>query len=278
MKSLNLILFAVIATLLEETADAFTPRRVPSRTGPGRINPSSSSSSSFHTTVSTPSLVVMQSSQFGGATPNDQAIREEYNRWRQRYYKGEFDAYRYENFKANFMAVTVRNNMERTRALQNGESAPSPIALNEYGDCSADEYRSAMGQPQQSNSATSSGPRRVASANSSRPAAANTQGLNPSNTIVNSSSSNSNNNSGRRTESLANASAQLRATVQQRTGMESELAQMKKILEEKKKILANASKEEQVCLERIGLREEQKRLLNDRLTNGWEDERGMNNY
>jgi len=59
--------------------------------------------------------------------------------------------------------------------------------------------------------------------------------------------------------------------------MESELAQMKKLLEEKKKLLAQATKDEQACQERLALREEQKRLLNDRLTNGWEDERGMNN-
>jgi hypothetical protein len=41
--------------------------------------------------------------------------------------------------------------------------------------------------------------------------------------------------------------------------------------------LVNASKEEQTCQERLVLREEQKRLLNDRLNNGWEDEQ-MNNY
>lgn len=262
MKSLNLILFAAVAT-----SDAFTPLRFSSTR---RINPSSS----FHT-GSPPSLVVMQSSPLDSATPNEENIREEYARWRQKYYKGEFDAIRYENFKANFMAVTVRNNMERSRARQNGESAPSPIALNEYGDCSADEYRAAMGQ-QQNNSNASSGPRRVASSNT-RPAAANNQGLSPSNTILN-TTSNSNNNSGRRSENLANASQQLRATVQQRTSMESELAQMKQLLEEKKKLLQNAAKEEQVCQERVALREEQKRLLNDRLTNGWDDERQMNNY
>jgi len=172
------------------------------------------------------------------------------------------------------MAVTVRNNMERTRARDNGEAAPSPIALNEFGDCSADEYRTAMGQ-QQNNS---SGPRRVAPSANSRPAAANNQGLSPSNTIINTSSKISNNSRSRSTTGLADASAQLRAAMQQRTSMESELAEMKKLLEEKKRLLANASKEEQACQERTALREEQKRLLNDRLANGWEDERGVNNY
>ena len=227
----------------------------------------SSTSSSLHTTIRDPFRVVMRSSQFDSASSNDQVIQEEYAKWRRKYGKGEFDAYRYENFKANFMAVTVRNNMERTRARQNGESAPSPIALNEYGDCSAEEYRNAMGQQQQN----SSGLRRATTTNNSRPAA--NQGLQPSNTVVNSSRQNRTNSS-----DLAYASEQLREVVKQRTSMENELAEMKKLLAEKKKQLEAATKEEQACQERLALREEQKRLLTDRLNNGWEDEKGMNNF
>ncbi|VEU44879.1 unnamed protein product [Pseudo-nitzschia multistriata] len=167
------------------------------------------------------------------------------------------------------MAVTVRNNMERTRALQNGETAPSPIALNEYGDCSADEYRMAMGQQQQSNS---SGPRRARTANTNPNSTPTNQGLQPSNTVIN-----TNKNSGRRNAGLSNATGQLREAIKQRTSLESELTQMKKLLEEKKKLLAKATKDEQIYNERLALREEQKRMLNDRLNNGWEDEQGMNN-
>ena len=76
---------------------------------------------------------------------------------------------------------------------------------------------------------------------------------------------------------MANASAQLRSAVQQRKYMENELAEMKKLLEQKKKELEKATKDEQELQQRLVLREEQKRLLNERLNNGWEDERGMNN-
>mmetsp|Transcript_5477 Transcript_5477/g.13271 ORF Transcript_5477/g.13271 Transcript_5477/m.13271 type:complete len:117 (+) Transcript_5477:900-1250(+) len=97
----------------------------------------------------------------------------------------------------------------------------------------------------------------------------NNNGLQPSNTML---------TPPRRPDNLTNASAQLRNAVQQRNAMEAELAQMKQLLEQKKKMLADATREEEACQERLALREEQRRLLNDRLVNGWEDERGMNNY
>jgi hypothetical protein len=42
---------------------------------------------------------------------------------------------------------------------------------------------------------------------------------------------------------------------------------------EKQRLLQEAINEEQFCADRIALREEQKRILNDRLRNGWEDEK-----
>ncbi len=262
MKPINLKLLAAVAAagLTTESSDAFTPNLFATSRGE-RIRSSNAP-------------MVLQSSPFDSAAPNDQVIQEEYSKWRQKYGKGEFDSVRYQNFKANFMAVTVRNNMERTRARQNGEAAPSPIALNEYGDCSADEYRMAMGQQQQQQF-SGSGPRRVAP--SAKP---QNNGLQPTNAIINTSSQSSSSSSNTRTTrspDLANASQQLRAAVQQRTSMEKELAEMKQLLEEKKKLLQKATKDEQDCNERLQLREEQKRLLSERLNNGWEDERGMNN-
>lgn len=273
MKSLNIILPAVTValTLKADTSDAFTPFHFSGR--PGR----NTSPPLERTEVSRPSLTILRSTPFDNATPNDQIIIEEYGKWRMKYNKGDYDPVRYENFKANFMAVTVRNNMERARARQNGEAAPSPIALNEYGDCSADEYRAAMGQQQQQGYNNSGAARRMTSANT-RPAVANNQGLQPSNTIINTPTTTNTNNSARRMEGMANASAQLRSAVQQRISMENELQEMKKVLEQKQKLLAQASKAEQDCQERLALREEQKRILNDRLNNGWEDEGGMNNW
>lgn len=276
MKSLNLLFVAAVAAILRKsTSDAFIlPLRFSSRTNP------SSSSSSFHTTDANSNspnnqLVVMKSSRT--PTPNDEIIREEYAKWRRKYSRGDFDPVRSQNFKANFLAVTARNNMESNRARQNGQMAPSPIQLNEYGDCSAGEYRQAMSQPQQSNNSPksmNSSPTRTSRGRRNPTQSNNNVGLNPSNTIINSSSANpsSSRNSGRGREELSRATSQLRSVVEERRSLESELAQLKQQFEGKKKLLQNAAIEEQVCNERLALREEQKRLLNDRLANGWEDE------
>jgi len=267
MKSLNqLLALATITILQNATSDAFI--LLPYLSSP--TNPSSL----LHTNASpTSSHVVMKSSQYGSVapTPNDEIIREVYARWRQRYAKGDFDPVRHENFKANFLAVTARNNMERSRARQNGEIAPSPIQLNEFGDCSAGEYRQAMTQ-RQNNSDASSGPTMTSSTRKIQ--ANNNRGLQPSNTIIN-SSTNPIKNSGIRREELSRASSQLRAVTEERRILEHELAKLKVQFEEKKKLLQNATNEEQVCNERLALREEQKRLLNDRLANGWEDESNL---
>ena len=163
MNSLKFMILAVVAFSRKQASNAF-------------ITPSLSTCS-FGT-------VMMQSSRFDGLAPapNDESIREEYSRWRQKYSKGDFDPVRYENFKANFLAVTVRNNMERSRARQNGESAPSPIQLNEYGDCSSGEYRQAMNQ-QQNNRNIRNGPNRTSS-NAGTKTMSNSRGLQPSNTVI----------------------------------------------------------------------------------------------
>merc|ERR1712224_277738 len=188
------------------------------------------------------------------------SIREEYSKWRQKYTKGDFDPVRYENFKANFLAVTIRNNMERSRARQNGEPAPSPIQLNEYGDCSSGEYRQAMTR-QQNNRNMISGPNRT-SPNARANTMSNGRGLQPSNTVI------GNKTAARRKEDLSKASAQLRSVVEQRINLENELTKLKRQLAEKQKLLQAAANEEKLCQERVALREEQKRILNDRLTNG----------
>ncbi|MGK3735269.1 MAG: hypothetical protein ACI90V_002109 [Bacillariaceae sp.] len=276
MKSLNLLFLAAVAAILRKSiSDAFTlPLRFSSRT-----NPSSSSSSSFHTDDNSPSnLVVMKSSQYNSGasstpTPNDEIIREEYAKWRRKYSKGDFDPVRSQNFKANFLAVTARNNMESNRARQNGQTAPSPIQLNEYGDSSAKEYRQASKQSNNSPRSMNSSPTRTSPTRSRTPTQSSNVGLNPSNTIINSSSANPRSrNSGMGREELSRATSQLRSVVEERRSLESELAQLKQQFEGKKKLLQNAAIEEQLCNERLALREEQKRLLNDRLANGWEDE------
>ena len=346
----RLIAAAAAAAATVQT-EAFTQIQLSSREERTILNPSSSSI--FRRTAkdnSDSSTVVMKSSAFDNATPNDQVLQEEYSKWRLKYNKGDFDAVRFENFKTNFMAVTVRNNMERTRARLNGEAMPSPIALNEFGDCSSDEYRTQqfggyadanMGSANRRNNynnnygnynndygnnygnnynsnynnnsnrqrqgminpsdiidttSSSSNRRTVVPRNNNNNNYNNysndnnsinrqPQGLNPSNIILNATPSSSttvvrkrNNNVSRvnRAE-LANASPQLRQVMQHRMDMEDELAAMKNVLEEKQKELEKATKEEQEFQERLALREEQKRLLNERLNYGWADEQGGSN-
>jgi hypothetical protein len=194
-------------------------------------------------------------------TPNDESIREAYARWRQMYTKGDFDSVRYENFKSNYLAVSARNVMDAQRARQNGETAPTPIKLNEYGDCSADEYRRIMANKQR---------------NPNQQQQQQATGLRPANAPVSSNPGRPGASSAAvRREDYARATAQLRAAMEQRVNLENEMVKLKQRLEEKQRLLQAAANEENYCKQRASLREEQKRLLNDRLTNGWEDERGM---
>lgn len=264
MRSLavNLCLLAVLATLQLESTWAFVPRHQNQCT----ILPRFSLPTNTRVSRSPSSTTSLQSSV--APTPNDESIREDYARWRQTYIKGDFDPVRYENFKANYLAVSARNAMDAQRARQNGERAPTPIKLNEYGDCSGDEYRRIMANKQRN-------PNQQASM--SMPNASNRVGLRPANSLVdtNTNPGRSTANSGVRREDFARATAQLRAAMEQRANLENEMVQLKNRLEEKQRLLQAAVNEENYCKQRAALREEQKRLLNDRLTNGWEDERGL---
>jgi len=74
-------------------------------------------------------------------------------------------------------------------------------------------------------------------------------------------------------EDLSSAQERLAATLSQKTTLEQEVAKLEKELEEKKKSLEVAEKEEKWLINRVKLRKEQKELLKKRLTDGWEDER-----
>jgi Fic family protein len=74
-------------------------------------------------------------------------------------------------------------------------------------------------------------------------------------------------------EDLSSAQERLAATLSQKKTLEQEVAKLKKELEEKKKSLEVAEKEEKWLINRVKLRKEQKELLKKRLTEGWEDER-----
>ena len=73
-------------------------------------------------------------------------------------------------------------------------------------------------------------------------------------------------------EDLKSAQQRLEATVQQKALLEREVARLQQELEEKKKSLSVAEREEKWLVTRVALRKEQFELLNKRLTEGWDDE------
>lgn len=206
-------------------------------------------------------------------TPDDNAVRAAYDQWRQRFNKGDFDSVRYQNFKSNYVAVAAKNAMDLNQARQSGRPAPMPTQLNEYGDCSAEEYRAIMQRSTAGSRGGGGGLRdpntRVAPANPLQPT---NDFSNPGRQQQQRQASGVGNT---RQQQMSQATTNLRAAMDQRTKLENELMQLKQRLEEKQQLLQAVTAEEQYCKNRIALREEQKRLLNDRLRNGWDDERGL---
>jgi hypothetical protein len=75
--------------------------------------------------------------------PYDSAARLSYDGWCSTYGK-TFDAARYAVFKDNYEAITIMNVSTKKAAREAGEETPSLLALNEYADCTAEEYEAAM--------------------------------------------------------------------------------------------------------------------------------------
>jgi hypothetical protein len=75
--------------------------------------------------------------------PYDAAARLEYANWCNTYGKRESPA-RFEVFKENYVAITVMNVAAKKQARDTGDDNPSILALNEYADCTAEEYEAAM--------------------------------------------------------------------------------------------------------------------------------------
>lgn len=73
-------------------------------------------------------------------------------------------------------------------------------------------------------------------------------------------------------QDMQSAQQRLKATLQQKDVLEQEVAKLQEQLEEKKKSLNVAEREEKWLVTRVGLRKQQQELLHKRLTEGWEDE------
>lgn len=75
------------------------------------------------------------------------------------------------------------------------------------------------------------------------------------------------------TEDYEATATRFQAASDQRTLLETELEQLKLEIAQKEKSLKAVVKEERFCKERAGLRQEQIKLLQDRLEHGWDDEK-----
>lgn len=89
--------------------------------------------------------------------PYDAAARLAYDEWRSQYSKGEFDPARYENFKANYNTITVANVVAKKKEREGGESSPEMLTLNEFADCSEEEYMNMQKGAQKESAPTTTG-------------------------------------------------------------------------------------------------------------------------
>jgi hypothetical protein len=79
---------------------------------------------------------------------SDRQVRFAYDEWRLIYDKGDYDAERFKNFKANHKTLTMSNLKAREKSAKDGRPVPQWMSLNEYGDYSLDEYEAMMrGEP-----------------------------------------------------------------------------------------------------------------------------------
>ena len=122
-------LVAWIALWAGQSANAFAPAR-PAATLPRVPTASWAAASKAANTIDV-------------SIPYDAAARLAYDEWRAEYNKGTFDASRYEAFKTNYYAITIANVTAKKKARETGEE-PRLMSMNEYGDCTAEEYQDAQ--------------------------------------------------------------------------------------------------------------------------------------
>lgn len=127
MKGFSLALLALVALEASRPVSAFVP--------PNLLRPNHAAS------VRATSVDMATDADI--SIPYDAAARLAYDNWCKTYGKPSDDA-RYEVFKANYEAITVMNVSTKKAARESGEDSPSLLALNEYADCTAEEYEAAM--------------------------------------------------------------------------------------------------------------------------------------
>jgi hypothetical protein len=76
--------------------------------------------------------------------PYDAAAKLEYESWRQKFNKGDFDEGKYAVFKDNYEALTVANVIAAKEAREGKTDGAKRLELNEYADLSMEEYEIVM--------------------------------------------------------------------------------------------------------------------------------------
>lgn len=134
---------------LSQHVDAFAPPATSSRHSIENTHPSSFAA--FDNTVVTVAVAAATTTTTTDAgtadisIPYDAAAELAYDEWIVKYNK-PFDATRRDVFKANYKAIAVMNVSAKKVARDNGtpDSEISLLALNEYADCTTEEYEAAM--------------------------------------------------------------------------------------------------------------------------------------
>lgn len=90
------------------------------------------------------SMVVDMSTETDDVSiPYDAAARYTYEEWCKTYGK-DVDESRYPTFKDNYEAITVMNVSAKKAGRESGDENPSLLALNEFADCTGEEYEAMM--------------------------------------------------------------------------------------------------------------------------------------
>eukprot|EP00527_Entomoneis_sp_CCMP2396_P007706 CAMPEP_0198142566 /NCGR_PEP_ID=MMETSP1443-20131203/5330_1 /TAXON_ID=186043 /ORGANISM="Entomoneis sp., Strain CCMP2396" /LENGTH=891 /DNA_ID=CAMNT_0043805611 /DNA_START=110 /DNA_END=2785 /DNA_ORIENTATION=+ len=91
--------------------------------------------------------MVSESSVTDVKIPYDAAARLSYDEWRDQFEKGNFNEDRFGIFKSNYEAITIANVVAKKVAREEGSKLPALMKLNQYGDCTEEEYKAAMSVP-----------------------------------------------------------------------------------------------------------------------------------
>ena len=146
MKVHALAAIALGATILTNNVDSFTPNNF------SHISSRLSSSTQTVAAVDNRSSSSLQmniptASAEDIAFPyDDNEVRSAYDEWRFMYNKGPLDAKRFEQFKSNYVALTVENLRARQASVTNGTPSPEWRRLNEFGDYSMEEFNAYKNQ------------------------------------------------------------------------------------------------------------------------------------